>query len=96
MPIPCPACGKQTREDRCPRCETDLVVLRQIQNAARLQTATGLEHLKQGRATQALACAETAWRLKQSDDSARLAFMAALSLKRFDAATQWYRIAESF
>jgi hypothetical protein len=96
MPIRCPACGKQTREDQCPRCETDLVILRQIQNAARCQTAAGLEHLKQGRAAQALACAETAWRLKQSLAAARLAFMAALSLKRFDAASKWYQIAESF
>ncbi len=92
MRIGCPACGRAHEEaDRCGRCGCDLSDLFRISEAAERELARASLALLQGRNEEALARAVISRRLKRSFDSAKLAFLASLSLGRMDEATHWYR-----
>jgi hypothetical protein len=92
MRIRCPACGRANEDaDPCARCGCDLSGLRRIADTAERELDRGSRALKQGRGREALARAETSWRLRKSPQAARLAFLASLLLHRTDEATQWWR-----
>jgi hypothetical protein len=92
--IVCPACNRvNTGEPHCSRCGTDLLALVQIRRSADLALKTGTRCLKQTDGRNALYQAEMSWRLKNSAEAARLAFMACLILQRFTSATGWYELA---
>lgn len=94
MEIVCPACNRvNTEETHCSRCGADLLALIHIRRSADLALKTGTRYLKRTDGRSALHQAEMSWRLKNSTEAARLAFMACLHLQRFTSATRWYELA---
>ena len=96
MEIVCPACNRVNTEDtHCSRCGADLSALVQIRRSAALALNNGTRYLKQNDGRNALHQAEMSWRLKNSAEAARLAFLACLHLQLFEAATRWYELVVS-
>jgi hypothetical protein len=94
--IVCPACHKTNTDDaRCRRCGADLQALSRVRRSAASALKIGAQHLRQKDGRSALRQAEISWRLKRSAEAARLAFLACLLLRRFEAATLWYKRAVS-
>ncbi|MBN2706759.1 MAG: hypothetical protein JXR89_10005 [Deltaproteobacteria bacterium] len=92
-PLSCPACRKLQPcplPDNCRRCGCELDQLRLISEAADQACQAARSQLLAGRGDQALALAEKSWQLRHQPASARLAFLAALLLKDFTAATTWH------
>jgi hypothetical protein len=99
MQITCPACSKKNEfsegfdaADRlCVRCGCDLSMLESILHAARQHLSLAKLELEQGNWTGALALAERSWGLKQTPDSARVAFLAAAALAQKETLSKWRR-----
>lgn len=94
MEITCPACRKVNLSmTQCGRCGADLGDLVRIVQAADFLLADGRRHLRRDDGTKALAAAQSAWALKHSTAAARLAFLACLHQRHWEAARIWYRLA---
>ena len=92
--IVCPACGKKNDGGaECLRCGCELAVLQTIIDAADAALRRGEESLARGDAAAAIDQAETSWRLKKSQQAARLAFLANIAIGDDREAGRWYALA---
>jgi len=99
--IICPACRKPNLATDaadnpeppflCPRCGCDLTPLATLTRAAAAARRLAATELSRGRGQAALQAADRSWKLRQSPESARLAWLAALLAGDFASATVWYR-----
>ena len=88
----CPACGKLNQtEAACTRCGCDLARLRAVIAAAKGALTEGRDSLRRGDWAAALNWSEESWRLRQSLEAARLAFLAAGALGDTRTAVAWHR-----
>jgi hypothetical protein len=100
MQITCPACSKinelspdSEAAGLCVRCGCDLAMLGIILRAANWNLSLAKLELEQGNWTEALALAEYSWGLKQTKESARVAFLAAAALGQTGSIVKWRRTA---
>lgn len=92
MDITCPACRKVNESPvECSRCGADLKPLAEIRRHADLAIQRGTQYLKLKEGRNALQEAQLSWHLKHSRESARLAFLACLTLGQYNLATSWYK-----
>ncbi len=90
MEITCPACAKKNEaSDACVRCACDLSSLRSILSAAMRHLWWAKLELQMGDWRAALDHAERSWELAHSQESARLAGLAAAAQGELPALTQW-------
>lgn len=89
--LSCPSCGKVNLAAPCQRCGCDLAPLFAIRQAARARLASAAESLRQGEAVAAHEYAGQSWGLRHSSEAARLAFLACIVMREFDAALLWRR-----
>lgn len=91
MEIQCPSC-KKTNSDSptCVRCGCELQTLQAILQAAESEISIGRNKLRMGNPLDALNHALRSWRLKNSPEAAKLAFLAHVSEKRYKEALMWY------
>ncbi|OPY58334.1 MAG: hypothetical protein A4E57_04863 [Syntrophorhabdaceae bacterium PtaU1.Bin034] len=91
MEIACPACKKKSNGGAmCERCGCEIGILERIALAAGEELRAGRKSLINGNAPDALRYAERSWLLKKSPEAARLAFLSALAVRRFECAAKWY------
>ena len=91
MEIQCPSCKKLNVDaSSCVRCGCDLQPLQNILQAALHEIAAGRNKLRVGKFQEAFSHAARSWRLKNSADAARLAFLAQAGERRFEEALVWY------
>lgn len=74
----------------CVRCGCDLQPLQNILQAALHEIAAGRNKLRVGKFQEAFSHAARSWRLKNSTEAARLAFLAQAGERRFEEALVWY------
>lgn len=86
----CPACGRLDPSDFCQRCGTDISILKKILKIATIELEKGIAWLKKSNGNKALSCARSSWRLKNSQSSAKVAFMACILLRKKREAAAWY------
>lgn len=92
MEIQCPACRKKSdRIDNCPRCDLDLIPLKNILALSEHHISKSLLSLSTEAYSEAYKNAIFAWSLKNSSKSARLAFFSALLEDDFEKARIWYK-----
>jgi hypothetical protein len=95
MLVTCPACNKGDQiVPVCARCGCDLSALRTVLAAAAVCRADARAALEACDWDQALACAERAWHLHHTPETARLAFLAAAALAQTPHALHWHRLAQ--
>jgi len=92
MLIECPACRKKSDNlDNCPRCDLDLLPLRHIISLSEYYIEKSLSNLYSHSYSDAFKNAFQSWLLKNSEQSARLAFFSALMENNFDQAGVWFK-----
>ena len=91
MEIQCPSCKKTNADSAaCLRCGCELQTLQAILQAAAYEIATGRNKLSRGNPRDALNHALRSWRLKNSTEAAKLAFLAHMNKRSFEEALTWY------
>ncbi len=92
MDIKCPACRKinDSGNINCIRCECDISPLIAILNQAEQEIEHCRYSLNKGDGEKALRHAASSWQLKNSKESAQLAFLAALKENNEKEASLWY------
>lgn len=91
MEIQCPSCKKiNSDSSTCVRCGCELQTLRTILQAAEGEIAIGRNKLRMGNPLEALNHAIRSWHLKNSPKAAKLAFLANMSVRRFEDALRWH------
>jgi len=89
MQITCPACGKKSDTETCPRCNAELGTLRAIRAAAAAHLAAAQAKLSECAWDAALTHAQDSWSLLHTPQSARLACLATAALGDVTALAQW-------
>lgn len=93
MQLECPACGKANELDSsstCERCGSDLSRLRGVLLSASWHLCAAAERVRSGAWQEALTHAERSWKLRNSAEAARLAFLLCAALGHSGRAARWH------
>jgi len=95
MEISCPSCRKRNVDSsECCRCGCELEMLLKIAEAAQAELIRGYECLQRDQSAQAMEHALRSRWLKQSPNSAKLAFLASIGEEKFEQALFWSQCLE--
>lgn len=90
MEIQCPSCKKLNSDSpECVRCGCELKILIAILQAAGSEISMGKGKLLEGNCLEALGHAIRSWNLKKSSNAAKLAFLANVSIGKYEDALKW-------
>lgn len=93
MEIQCPSCKKlNSYSPACVRCGCELEILITILQAAGNEISMGKGKLLEGNWLEALGHATRSWNLKKSSNAAKLAFLANVSIGKYEDALKWRHI----
>lgn len=90
--IDCAVCGKKDiTVTICPRCESDLVILRKITMDSEILVRKSNKALQAMNPERSLQMAIRSWKLKRNQNAAKAAFLSCCALGDFRSALAWYK-----
>ncbi|NLE02480.1 MAG: hypothetical protein GX640_21665 [Fibrobacter sp.] len=91
-PADCPACGKKNVTlQSCPRCDSDLTILREITDQAQSLAQQSFIAIQSRDIQKAIYFATKSWNLKNNQLAAKTACIAYCAMHNFEEGIKWYK-----
>jgi hypothetical protein len=89
--IDCAVCGKKEISGIvCPRCESDLEILRKLIICSETLVLESMNVLSAMKPDESLQLAKRSWNLRKNQKAAKAAFLSCCALGDFENALRWY------